>query len=118
VVVYSADEHGYLSLIQCFLSYPGRNHGIQPDSDSPPVLTALGVRNVCGVQDLKVILAHIPSFADPERLASRHSDSDGERFLHIAVPLFLGIVGFLMAMLTMNTAIRYMSLSAVLPISA
>ncbi|KAF9226509.1 MFS general substrate transporter [Gyrodon lividus] len=41
---------------------------------------------------------------------SRHSDSDGERFLHVAVPLFLGIVGFLMAMLTMNTVIRYMSL--------
>ncbi|KAF8842308.1 MFS general substrate transporter [Paxillus ammoniavirescens] len=41
---------------------------------------------------------------------SRHSDSDGERFFHIAVPSFMGIVGFLMAMLTMNTAIRYISL--------
>ncbi|KAF9232155.1 MFS general substrate transporter [Melanogaster broomeanus] len=41
---------------------------------------------------------------------SRHSDADGERFLHIVVPSFLGIVGFLMAMSTMNTAVRYMSM--------
>ncbi|KIJ70007.1 hypothetical protein HYDPIDRAFT_121289 [Hydnomerulius pinastri MD-312] len=41
---------------------------------------------------------------------SRHSDLTGERFFHVAVPLFVGIVGFAMAMLTMNTAVRYMSM--------
>ncbi|KAF9240842.1 MFS general substrate transporter [Melanogaster broomeanus] len=41
---------------------------------------------------------------------SRHSDADGERFFHIAVPSFFAIVGLLMAMSTMNTAVRYMSM--------
>ncbi|KAF9243773.1 MFS general substrate transporter [Melanogaster broomeanus] len=41
---------------------------------------------------------------------SRHSDADGERFFHIAVPLFFAIAGFLMAISTMNTAVRYMSM--------
>jgi len=41
---------------------------------------------------------------------SRHSDANGERFFHIAVPSFFGIVGFLIAMSTMNTAARYFSM--------
>ncbi|KAH9948347.1 MFS general substrate transporter [Amylocystis lapponica] len=41
---------------------------------------------------------------------SRHSDAVGERFWHIAVPLFFGIVGFIIAVSTMNTAARYVSL--------
>ncbi|KAF8558925.1 MFS general substrate transporter [Imleria badia] len=41
---------------------------------------------------------------------SRHSDLRGERFLHIAIPLLLGILGFSMAMLSMNIVIRYISL--------
>lgn len=41
---------------------------------------------------------------------SRHSDATGERFGHIAIPLLVGIAGFMMAMATMNTAVRYLSL--------
>ncbi|KAJ8583463.1 MFS general substrate transporter [Rhizopogon salebrosus TDB-379] len=41
---------------------------------------------------------------------SRHSDQAGERFGHIAISLLVGIAGFLMAMTTMNTAVRYLSL--------
>lgn len=41
---------------------------------------------------------------------SRHSDQTGERFGHITIPLLVGIAGFLMAMATMNTAVRYLSL--------
>ncbi|KAF8974312.1 MFS general substrate transporter [Flammula alnicola] len=41
---------------------------------------------------------------------SRHSDSAGERSKHIASSLFIGIVGFFLAMSTMNTSIRYISL--------
>nr|GAT59391.1 MFS general substrate transporter [Mycena chlorophos] len=41
---------------------------------------------------------------------SRHSDQHGERFWHITWPLVIGIVGFLLAMATMNAAVRYLSL--------
>ncbi|OBZ77136.1 hypothetical protein A0H81_03715 [Grifola frondosa] len=43
-------------------------------------------------------------------LVSRHSDKTGERFYHISVPIFGGIVGFIIAICTMNTAARYISL--------
>ncbi|KAK2466178.1 hypothetical protein APHAL10511_001820 [Amanita phalloides] len=41
---------------------------------------------------------------------SRHSDKMQERFWHITFSLSLGCVGFLIAMLTMNTLVRYISL--------
>jgi hypothetical protein len=40
----------------------------------------------------------------------RHSDQAGERFGHIATSLLVGISGFLAAMTTMNTAVRYLSM--------
>ncbi|KIJ70006.1 hypothetical protein HYDPIDRAFT_104680 [Hydnomerulius pinastri MD-312] len=43
-------------------------------------------------------------------LVTRHSDSSGDRFWHITGPLILGIIGFTIAISTMNTAIRYLSL--------
>ncbi|KAG0709584.1 MFS general substrate transporter [Suillus ampliporus] len=41
---------------------------------------------------------------------ARHSDATGDRFWHIAGPLLVGIVGFMIAISTMNTVIRYLSL--------
>ncbi len=41
---------------------------------------------------------------------SGHSDRTGERCMHIVASLAIGIGGFLLAMSTMNTAIRYTSL--------
>jgi len=41
---------------------------------------------------------------------SRHSDQVGERFWHIVAPLLIGILGFLLAMSTMNMIARYVSL--------
>ena len=40
----------------------------------------------------------------------RHSDLTGERFFHTVIPIFIGIVGFVIAICTMNTAARYVSL--------
>ncbi|KIM52151.1 hypothetical protein SCLCIDRAFT_1224056 [Scleroderma citrinum Foug A] len=40
----------------------------------------------------------------------RHSDASGDRFWHVTGPLLMGIVGFVTAILTMNTAVRYLSL--------
>ena len=41
---------------------------------------------------------------------NRHSDKTGERFFHIVIPLFIGIIGFVIATLTMNLAARYLAL--------
>ncbi|KAF6762658.1 MFS general substrate transporter [Ephemerocybe angulata] len=43
-------------------------------------------------------------------LVSRHSDQKGERCMHIVIPLLIGIVGFAIAMSTMNLFFRYISL--------
>lgn len=40
----------------------------------------------------------------------RHSDATRERFWHVTVPVSMAIVGFTIAILSMNTAIRYLSL--------
>ncbi|KAF9055118.1 MFS general substrate transporter [Hymenopellis radicata] len=41
---------------------------------------------------------------------SRHSDRHEERFKHITASFALGILGFVMAMMTMNVGVRYVSL--------
>ncbi|KAG1779745.1 MFS general substrate transporter [Suillus placidus] len=41
---------------------------------------------------------------------ARHSDVTGDRFWHITGPLLVGVVGFVIAISTMNTAVRYLSL--------
>ncbi|KAF8515446.1 major facilitator superfamily domain-containing protein [Gautieria morchelliformis] len=41
---------------------------------------------------------------------ARHSDVTGERFWHIATPILVGILGFVISLCTMNTAARYIAL--------
>lgn len=41
---------------------------------------------------------------------SRHSDKHGERYWHIVAPLLVGLLGYIIAMSTMNIAARYVSL--------
>ncbi|KAG1770228.1 MFS general substrate transporter [Suillus occidentalis] len=43
-------------------------------------------------------------------VVARHSDVTGDRFWHIVGPLLVAIAGFILAMSTMNTAVRYLSL--------
>ncbi|GLB33756.1 putative MFS general substrate transporter [Lyophyllum shimeji] len=43
-------------------------------------------------------------------VVSRHSDRVGERYWHIVCPLLVGVLGFFLAMSTMNVAVRYLSL--------
>ncbi|KAG1877312.1 major facilitator superfamily domain-containing protein [Suillus subluteus] len=43
-------------------------------------------------------------------VVARHSDITGDRFWHIVGPLLVGIAGFMIAISTMNTAMRYLSL--------
>ncbi|TFK72611.1 MFS general substrate transporter [Pluteus cervinus] len=43
-------------------------------------------------------------------MISRQSDKSRQRFRYIALPLSLGIIGFIMSLTTMNTAVRYTAL--------
>ncbi|KAG2049772.1 MFS general substrate transporter [Suillus hirtellus] len=43
-------------------------------------------------------------------VVARHSDVTGDRFWHISGPLLVGIAGFIIAISTMNTGMRYLSL--------
>ncbi|KAG2122684.1 MFS general substrate transporter [Suillus cothurnatus] len=43
-------------------------------------------------------------------VVARHSDATGDRFWHIVGPLLLSIIGFTIAISTMNTGMRYLSL--------
>ncbi|KDQ64290.1 hypothetical protein JAAARDRAFT_683372 [Jaapia argillacea MUCL 33604] len=43
-------------------------------------------------------------------LLARHSDKKKERFWHISISLFAGVIGFVIAICTMNVAARYISL--------
>jgi predicted MFS family arabinose efflux permease len=43
-------------------------------------------------------------------VVARHSDITGDRFWHAVGPLLVGIAGFVLAISTMNTTIRYISL--------
>jgi MFS family permease len=51
------------------------------------------------------ILGTVTSF-----VVARHSDATGDRFWHIVGPLLVGVIGFILAMSTMNMVVRYLSL--------
>ncbi|KAH9904229.1 MFS general substrate transporter [Epithele typhae] len=51
------------------------------------------------------ILAALVAFA-----VARHSDKTGERYWHVTIPNLAGVLGFVIAACTMNTAARYVSL--------
>ncbi|KAH9999954.1 sugar transporter [Russula vinacea] len=73
-----------------------------------PTLTA-----TLGYSPTVTLLLCVPpwAFAAVVALAvSRHSDMTGERVFHIAIPLFIGIVGFTIAISTMRLAARYIAL--------
>ncbi|KAJ4482724.1 sugar transporter [Lentinula lateritia] len=66
-----------------------------------------------GFNDTVTLLLCAPPFAFASLAAfflSRHSDQTKERFWHVASSFGLGIVGFIIAIGTMNTAARYVSL--------
>ncbi|KAL1762690.1 major facilitator superfamily domain-containing protein [Schizophyllum commune] len=66
-----------------------------------------------GYNDTISLLLCAPPFIFAAIMAfvvSRHSDKTQERTLHIALPYLLGIVGFIIAIATQNTAARYVSL--------
>ncbi|ELU37356.1 sugar transporter [Rhizoctonia solani AG-1 IA] len=100
----------YLNLHR--LNHTSSTHGhswIQQKYISAPLCPTMGFRNVS--------LHLVPRHRKTEVLDSiigfinaRHADKTGERFLHISIPLFIGIIGFVIAIATMNIAARYISL--------
>ncbi|KAJ3994207.1 sugar transporter [Lentinula boryana] len=66
-----------------------------------------------GFNNTVTLLLCAPPFAFASLAAfflSRHSDQTKERFWHVAASFGLGIIGFIIAIATMNTAARYVSL--------
>ncbi|KAJ3741187.1 sugar transporter [Lentinula detonsa] len=66
-----------------------------------------------GFNNTVTLLLCAPPFAFASLAAfflSRHSDQTKERFWHVAASFGLGILGFVIAIATMNTAARYVSL--------
>ncbi|WVN84904.1 uncharacterized protein L203_100040 [Cryptococcus depauperatus CBS 7841] len=51
------------------------------------------------------VFATLVSFA-----VSWHADRTQEKFLHIVIPIVFGLVGFIISMITLNTAARYVAL--------
>lgn len=49
-------------------------------------------------------------YSEPSLFDCSHSDKTGEKFFHIAGPLCVGCVGFIIALATEQTAARYFSL--------
>ncbi|TRM65356.1 major facilitator superfamily domain-containing protein [Schizophyllum amplum] len=65
-----------------------------------------------GYNDTVSLLLCAPPFVFAALAAftvSRHSDKTQERFLHVIIPYLFGIVGFIIAIATTNTAARYVS---------
>ena len=65
---------------------------------------------VTSVFIMRSALAYMSSLCDLSDLVYRHSDATRDRFWHIVGPVTLSIIGFLLAIFTMNVFIRYMSL--------
>ncbi|KAH9948350.1 MFS general substrate transporter [Amylocystis lapponica] len=54
--------------------------------------------------------AYFPTLSATLGFGGPHSDKTGERFWHMATSYFVGIIGFIISICTMNTAARYISL--------
>lgn len=90
-----------------FLLHPPQVVGLSFNAFFPQVVATLGYGQT---QSLLLcappfVFATLVSFA-----VARHSDAKQERFWHIVGPLCGGIVGFIIALSTTNTAARYISL--------
>ena len=107
----ASDIHGHL---ECFtvvwglFPHPRCYNGIR-SNDHPFTL-----RSSMDSWFSDVVRRHAVRLRDFQLLLSkhfcRHSDASGDRFWHVTGPLLMGIVGFVTAILTMNTAVRYLSL--------
>ncbi|KAL4071131.1 major facilitator superfamily domain-containing protein [Scleroderma yunnanense] len=59
---------------------------------------------------MRSVLPFMPFPASVILLLCRHSDVTKDRFWHIAGPVCIGVIGFIIAILTMNPSLRYLSL--------
>jgi len=98
-----------LAIIQRFFSDIECNSRLQFDCVFVALLPTLAVCDMRSIFDVKVNHLLVCVWV-PTDIMWRHSDATGERFGHITIPLLIGIAGFMMAMATMNTAVRYLSL--------
>lgn len=78
----------------------------------PSVVKTLGYSNIISLllTAPPYVLAMITAF-----LNALHADKSGERFLHITIPLMVGMVSFILAAATTSTAPRYVAMMLMVP---
>nr|POE86522.1 putative transporter [Quercus suber] len=78
----------------------------------PSVVQTLGYSNIISLllTAPPYILAMITAFFN-----AWHADKTGERFLHITIPLVVGMVSFILAAATTSTAPRYLAMMLMVP---
>ena len=96
------------AIVRKLLPHLGCYDGLQYLGHSSTVRCSMDSRRSIVVRHITVrFMVDFFSHSNP---LCRHSDATKDRFWHIAVPIFIGITGFAIGMLTMNTAARYLSL--------
>ncbi|EME85510.1 uncharacterized protein MYCFIDRAFT_88541 [Pseudocercospora fijiensis CIRAD86] len=78
----------------------------------PTVVQTLGYSNIISLllTAPPYVLAVFTAFAN-----AIHADKTGERFLHITIPLLVGMVSFILAAATTSTAPRYLAMMLMVP---
>ena len=103
------NKHCPFTIFQLLFPDFVRNSRVLANLDSTTLRSALDFRDGRGFARFKVI-AHGNKNIRITNVSLRHSDSTDERCRHIVFPLCFGIFGFVLAMSTMNIAVRYISL--------
>ena len=97
------------AIVRKLLPHLGCYDGLQYLGHSSTVRCSMDPRRSIVVRHITVRFM-VDFFSSHSNPLYRHSDATKDRFWHIAVPIFIGITGFAIGMLTMNTAARYLSL--------
>lgn len=97
--------------LQCVLPHPDCDARLQPDRHVASLRAAVRLHCDHGIRGFEVGIGLVESATSAKLIIPyRHSDAVGERFYHITVPIFIGVIGFVIAICTMNTGARYFSL--------
>ena len=97
-------------VIQTLFPYNSGHHGIQSNSDTFTLCSSFVYWHYNIILRYEVCSLKSCYFIYHLTFCNRHSDVTRDRFWHIVGPVSMGIIGFIIATLTMNTSIRYLSL--------
>lgn len=106
------DGSSYCSVFQCLFPNAQCHNGIRHYGHIVTLCAAFRLRSDRDLYSEPVChpSLHLPSASPLNVPLLSHSDVHRERFWHISVSIAVGIVGFIIAISTMNIAARYISL--------